>query len=70
MKSFLAKSSTRVNSISYQPETRELFVEFKRGGTYKYLEVPEEVYIALANTESIGKTLNSSVIGKYQFIRT
>jgi len=67
MKSFLATNSSRIHSVSYEGNLQELTVEFSRGGTYKYFGVPEDVYIMLVNAESVGKTLNSMVKGKYEY---
>jgi hypothetical protein len=67
MKGFVTEKSTQVHSVSYDSIQMELTVEFKRGGRYKYFGVPEDIYIALANADSVGKALNALVKGKYEF---
>ncbi len=68
MKSF-APTSSRVTLITYEETKQELIIDFTRGGTYRYFEVPEDIYIVLVNAESVGKTINEVIKGKFGFLK-
>lgn len=53
-------SSTCV-SVGYDATTRTLEVEFKRGGVYKYFDVPASEYAALLSASSIGGYLDAQI---------
>lgn len=62
--------SSSVTAVEYDGEKKELFVTFKSGKTYKYLDVPAEVYEGCKSTEegfSIGKYINSNVAKAFEF---
>jgi len=60
-------SSSNVKSIGYDINTSILEVEFKNGRVYQYFNVPINVYKALINASSIGKYLNSNIVGVYKY---
>jgi hypothetical protein len=60
------KSST-IDSLYYDSEDKNLMVTFKHGVTYTYFNVTIEDYLALINSDSIGKSLNQIIKGKYEF---
>ncbi len=45
----------------------ELLVEFVRGGRYRYLDVPEEVYAALMNAKSVGRFFRQRVRSRFKY---
>jgi hypothetical protein len=47
--------------IEYNHDTLELDITFSSGKTYRYLNVPLEVYIALLETESKDEFFNDSI---------
>ena len=55
-------------SVGYSKRLRALEVEFKRGGTYRYLEVPWPVYRDLLAANSKAGFYNRNVRGKYRSI--
>ncbi len=59
--------SSNVGSVMYDEDQKELFVKFLSGSTYKYREVPLKTAQALFKAPSIGKYLNSSIKGRYQY---
>jgi len=60
--------SSNIASVGYHDG--KLFVEFKRSGAvYEYRGVPEDVYQALINAESVGKFFHRNVKSVYQTIR-
>lgn len=60
-------SSSNVKSIGYDINTSILEVEFKNGRVYQYFNVPINVYNAFINASSIGKYLNSNIVGVYKY---
>lgn len=62
--------SSQISFIGYDYATKELYITFKNNGsTYKYLNVPEEVFKTLQNSTSIGKEFNIIIKNVYQFIK-
>ena len=55
------------NIVSVGWDRGILEVEFKGGSVYQYSNVPKEVYYELLNSESVGKTLNITVKGRYEY---
>ncbi len=53
--------SSNVEWVEYSPDTNNLDVEFRGGGTYRYTRVPTHVYQALLSAPSKGKFLNEHV---------
>jgi len=51
--------STMLASCEFDPETKELMVEFKGGKKYYYVDVPIEIYGDLITAKSPGKFFNS-----------
>ena len=60
-------SSSNLKSIGYVINTSILEVEFKNGRVYQYFNVPINVYNAFINASSIGKYLNSNIVGVYKY---
>lgn len=62
--------SSSIASVGYEPGQRILEVEFKESGeVYQYLDVPEDTYEAFTQAESLGKFLNASIRGVFQYRR-
>jgi hypothetical protein len=60
-------SSSQLESIGYDEERNELFVEFKKGKVYRYLDVPKTVYTNFLNAESFGSFFFHSVKGQFDY---
>lgn len=60
------ESSTGMTSIGYDPETSELFVNFKNG-RYTYRDVPQTVFDEFLAAPSKGKYFVATVRNRYQF---
>ncbi len=67
-------TSTNIQSIGYDPETRVLEVEFGKlmledplNRIYVYEDVPVEVYQALMDDVSHGGYLNEHIAGAYAY---
>ena len=61
-----SEEAKTIESSSYNAETKVLTVDFGKGGTYEYAEVPQEVADAVAKAESKGKAINEMVKGKFK----
>jgi len=55
--------STRIEEVQYFAVDSAMTVEFKRGGTYRYTPIDEELWDNLRNAESMGKAFNELVKG-------
>ena len=66
MKMIKVKSSN-VEAIGYNPDTKELRVQFKGGAVYKYNEIPHIIFCKFITAESYGNFLAENIKGKYEF---
>ena len=62
--------SSTVETIGYDPDTRELHVHFTRSGNYVYFEVEEWVFNDFLQAESKGQYLNQQIRGVYSYEKT
>ena len=46
-----------------------LVIEFLRGGTYQYFDVPREVFESMQGAESQGVFLAKQIKGRYEYER-
>jgi hypothetical protein len=60
-------SSTVIDSISYDPERRELAITFKSGRTYVYDDVPIDIYEELLAADSQGAYFNHNIRDAYEY---
>lgn len=58
-------SSSHIQSAGYDPDTQELHIAFKRGGTYIYHGVPQDAADEFFDAPSHGKHLQSEIIGTF-----
>jgi hypothetical protein len=63
----LEVESTAISEVSYYPNVERLFVSFKNGREYEYLNVPTHVMNGLRDALSKGKFLNKYVLAQYRF---
>lgn len=56
-------TSSNLNSIGWQDGT--LYVNFSKGGNYKYNNVPESVFNEFKNSSSVGTYFHSHIRGHY-----
>ena len=65
------ESSISVKSVGYDAESQTLEVEFKSHSLnsteaiYRYRDVPEKVYKALMESESVGRYMAKEIRGKF-----
>ena len=60
-------SSSNLKSSTYDVETKELIVEFKKGGKYSYSDVPLQTVISLRRAPSKGQYFNKSIAKIYKY---
>lgn len=58
--------STNVLKIDYHLVEKTLYVTFIKGGKYKYENFPEDLYVKMNFSDSIGKFLHKEVFSKYK----
>jgi hypothetical protein len=58
--------SRALASVGYSKRLRALEIAFRRGGTYRYLDVPAAVFRDLLAAESKARFYNECVRGKYR----
>ena len=59
--------SSSVEALEYDSESQTLKVEFVGGSIYDYLEVPEDIFESLTESDSIGIYLNDNIKGTYTY---
>jgi hypothetical protein len=57
--------SSLIASIGYDAESRKLYVNFHKGGSYVYEEVGPEVYQELKAAPSVGRFFLNEIKGVY-----
>lgn len=63
----ISVDSSTVEEIGYDPSTKELLVNFKSGGSYKYLDVPHSTFNSLITASSVGSYLHQHIKGSYTY---
>lgn len=58
--------SSHVNKVGYDPQQRELLVEWDTGRVSAYADVPPDVADEAVNAWSVGTFLNNEVKGRYR----
>ena len=57
--------SSNITKIGYDPETKTLYVKFKGplrdGPVWSYADVPQDVYQALTEAQSVGKYFAAAI---------
>lgn len=59
--------SSIISEIGYDNELRNLFITFKRNITYVYFNVPENTYMRLLNSDSVGSYFSSFIKGQFEY---
>lgn len=57
--------SSNISYIGYDYDTQELYITFIKGDTYKYDNVPEQVFKEFLEASSVGKYYISNIRGQY-----
>lgn len=59
--------SSNIARIVYKSDKKTLYITFKRGGTYRYDNVPANIALDLKNAESVGKFFQDNIKNKFNF---
>ncbi len=62
-------SSSNIRSIGYDAKAQILEVEFKSGGIYQYLNVPEDVFDRFMAASSKGRFFDQRVKDRYRAVK-
>ena len=60
-------NSTNLKSSTYNVETKELIVEFRKGGSYSYSTVPVQTVVSLKRALSKGSYFSKNIAKKYKY---
>jgi hypothetical protein len=61
----IAVASRDLAIVGYDSSAHAMEITFRRGGVYEYRGVPEEVYRALMNADSLGTYFRDFIKDKY-----
>ena len=61
--------SSMLSAVRYDVRTQALTVDFVKGGTYTYSQVPFEVAQSIVEAPSVGKAMHAEVLGTYAYHR-
>jgi hypothetical protein len=59
--------SSSVESVGFDPQTNELWIEYVGGATYVYAPVPRSVYRDLLGSDSIGTYINRFIKPRFGY---
>lgn len=62
-------ASSALAAVAYDEGARALFLRFRSGGDYAYLDVPPATFAALLAAPSKGRAFHAEVDGRYRFTR-
>lgn len=62
---FVNVESSNIGRVAYKDNN--LYVEYKSGNMYKYLDVPKETYTKLVESESKGRFMNSYIKEQFKY---
>lgn len=61
--------STSITAIGYDEDSQTLQVEFVRGASYQYFDVPLQIFEGMREASSAGQYLNQQLRGIYRYSR-
>jgi KTSC domain len=59
--------SSNIEAIGYDEANRELYVQFRNGRTYVYIDVPSELHRELLDADSKGSYFNRAIRPNFEF---
>jgi hypothetical protein len=62
-------TSSNIDAVGYEHETKRLFIRFNSGESYSYSDVGFTQFDALTKVESAGKFFHQHIRGKYVYNR-
>jgi hypothetical protein len=61
--------SSTIAAFDYEASAKILIVEFKKGGRYKYFDVPEAVFEKMKQAPSKGQFLAQNIKNRFRYAR-
>lgn len=61
--------SSLIFAVGFDVDKKELTVEFKKGGVYRYKPVPHAVYTAMLEAISVGKFFLRNIKNQYEYVK-
>ena len=61
--------SSSLRSIGYDRATQVLEIEFRTGGIYRYMAVPQQVWLAFRDADSKGKFFQDHIRDRFETAR-
>lgn len=61
--------SSNIAAAGYDAASRTLEIRFSNGATYRYQDVPKEVYEGMWKSESMGKFVAANIAKSYKFAK-
>ena len=61
--------SSNITRFGYDKRSNVLSIEFKKGGSYQYFDVPEAVFDAMKSADSKGQYFAQKVKGVFRYAR-
>lgn len=59
--------STNLEWVAYDKDEKQLFIQFRSGGLYRYFDVPEDIYEKLLKAGSKGRFHNVFIKYNYKY---
>jgi len=63
------RSSSNIRGYSYNEQEKTLDIQFNNGGTYRYKDVPQELYEGFNQAESLGRFLHANIKNKFETVK-
>jgi len=60
-------NSSNIARIGFDSQLNKLVVQFKTGKYYEYENVPENLYLNMVNSQSIGKYFNTYIRNNFPY---
>jgi len=61
--------SSNISRFRYVSESSTLEIDFRRGGTYQYFEVPESIFSQMQAAASKGQFFAQNIKGVFRYAR-
>ncbi|KAF0098959.1 MAG: hypothetical protein FD144_4034 [Rhodospirillaceae bacterium] len=61
--------SSNLSAVGYDQANQYLYVRFKNGLNYRYLQVPQSLFDALMKSSSKGTFFNDKIKDRFKFVK-
>lgn len=62
-------NSSNLDWVAYDEQKKELYIQFRSGGLYRYDKVPKKIYQGLMEAGSLGRYHNIYIKWKYKYTK-